>query len=101
MEHLSTVRFEDIPRDTVYRARLVAADTFGCILSGKHEKAAHAAHAQVMDWGGTEQADHVGVRRTRHLCLHTAYVNAAVRQGKRLRPGRNLCGGPLQAPARQ
>lgn len=75
MEHLSTVRFEDIPRDTVYRARLVAADTFGCILSGKHEKAAHAAHAQVMDWGGTEQATMWGFGDKAPL-PHTAYVNA-------------------------
>lgn len=75
MEHLSVVRFEDIPRDTVRRAKLVAADTFGCILSGKHEKAASAAHAQIKDWGGKEQATMWGFGDKAPL-HHAAYVNA-------------------------
>lgn len=75
MQHLAAVRFEDIPEDIVQRAKLVIADTFGCILSGKHEKAAAVAYDQVMDWGGAEQATvwGFGCRVPLH---NAAYVNA-------------------------
>ncbi len=56
MGHLSSVRFEDIPQETMLRAKLVMADTFGCILSGKREQTAGIAHDQIMEWGGAPQA---------------------------------------------
>lgn len=73
--HLGAVRFENIPRDTVRRAKLVLADTFGCMLSGKREKTAAVAHAQVMDWGGAPQATMWGFGDKAPL-HHAAYVNA-------------------------
>ena len=92
MKHLSRVRFEDIPQDTVHRARLVVADTFGCMLSGKREKAAAAAYAQVMDWGGASQATMwgFGARVPLH---HAAYVNALCARANDYGPVETFAGG--------
>lgn len=95
VRHLAEASFEDIPQETIQRAKLVLADTFGCILSGRHEKAAAAMHGQTLSWGGAPQASMWGFR-TKAPFPMAACVNALCARANDYGPVETCAGGKFK-----